>query len=70
MSRNIRIPQFKEPGLSRFFEDILAAMERGQADKLSKNTANHSVLLVAPSGGVWELMVDDAGVLFTVQVLA
>jgi hypothetical protein len=70
MSRYLRVPQFPVPGLPRFFEDIIAAMDRDFNDKMDKTTGNHSLLLIAPDGSVWEVKVTDAGALTTVKVAA
>jgi hypothetical protein len=68
VSRYLRVPQFKEPGLSRFFEEMIAAMERDAATKIDKNTANHSVLLQSPNSSVWELTITDAGTVLATKI--
>jgi hypothetical protein len=68
MSRYLRIPPFKEPGLSKFLEEMVASMERDQAAKLDKLTANHSVLLQSPNESVWELTVTDAGTVLATKI--
>jgi hypothetical protein len=58
-----RIPEFKEPGLTRFLIDMNDRSEEDRANKLSKITANHSLLLQSPSGKVYEITISDAGAL-------
>jgi hypothetical protein len=59
----IRVPEFKEPGLTRFLADFDRQLENERATKLSKVTANHSLLLQADNGKVYEVRVSNAGAL-------
>jgi hypothetical protein len=64
----IKVPNFQELGLSKFLNDLLLDLDKTNRDTLSKVTANHSVLLQSPGNIVWEVKVDDAGVLSTTKV--
>ena len=57
-------------GLSRFFEDIVAEMDRNDNSRLSRTEGNHSILLIAPDGGVWEARIGNTGVITTTKVQA
>ncbi len=62
------IPQFKEPGLTKFLTDQDRDMTRFKQDTMSAVTANRSVLLYSPNKSVFELTVDDAGTLHITKV--
>jgi hypothetical protein len=62
------IPQFKEPGLTKFLVDLDRETTRQQQNTLSALTANRSVLLYSPNKSVFELTVDDAGALHITKV--
>jgi hypothetical protein len=59
----MRVPIFQEPGLTQFLVDLIAERDRFALDRLSRITANHSVLLQSPGGKVYEVKVNDAGVI-------
>jgi hypothetical protein len=58
-----KVPTFIEPGLTRYLTDMLLERDRLLAGKLSTIAANKSVLLYSPSEKVYEVKVDDAGVI-------
>lgn len=65
----IRIPPFPNvPGLTDTLVRALDERDRLIATKLAKDRANHSVLLQSPAGKVYEITVDDAGVLVSTLV--
>lgn len=68
MTQYLRVPQFIVPGLSRFFEDMIQAMERDKYNKLNSREGNESLLLYSPNKAVWEVKVSDTGVLSTTKV--
>jgi len=65
----IRVPNFKEPGLT----DFLVRMDQDQArlheTYLSRMTANHALLLQSPLGKVYEVKVNDAGAITVTQLV-
>lgn len=64
----MRIPNFKEPGLSKFLSDLQSELKREHTNSVSKVTANHSVLLQSPSDKIYEVTVNDSGVLVVTHV--
>ena len=59
----VKVPEFKEPGLTDFLVRVLEERDRVRKDLLSSHTANNSVLLQSPGKKVYEVKVDDAGVI-------
>jgi hypothetical protein len=59
----MRVPQFKDPEMTKFVTELLREIDRSDKDNLSSVTANHSVLLISPSKKVFEVTVTDAGAL-------
>ena len=66
---NLRVPPFNVPGLSRFLSEMVQYSDRLHNEAISKASANDSVMLQSPAGKVFEVRVDDAGMLFTTLVL-
>jgi len=64
----IRIPNFKDIEVTRFLTQWSRELESAKKDNLSAITGNRAILLVSPNKSVWEVKVDDAGVLSTVKV--
>lgn len=64
----MRIPNFKEPELTKFLTEWDREIDRLRKDALSKVTANQSVLLQSPGNKVWEVTVTDAGALVLTKV--
>jgi hypothetical protein len=64
----MRVPQFKEPGLTKFLEDLDNDLRRAQIFNVNSRTARDSALLQSPSGKVYAVKVDDAGVISTTLV--
>jgi hypothetical protein len=59
----MRKPTFQDPEINRFFTDWQSEMDRIKRDSLSSVTANRAVLLYSPSKKVYEIKVDDSGVI-------
>lgn len=59
----LRVPMFPVPGLSDFLTQMINEREREDGDRLHKIKANNSVLLQSSGGKVYEVKVDDAGVI-------
>jgi hypothetical protein len=57
----LRVPDFKEPGLTDFLTRVLEERDRVTSSLMSRQSANNSVLLYSPSMKVYELKVNDAG---------
>jgi len=66
----MRIPTFQDPQLNRFFVDWEREIEGIKRDTLKSAAGNRSVLLYSPSKKVYEITVDDSGVLHVTQVAA
>ena len=64
----MRIPEFKEPGLNQFLTDQDRDIQRFKLATMSGVTANRALLLYSPNKMVFEITVDDAGVLHAVKV--
>ena len=64
----MRIPKFDDEELNKFMIEFVRDNERSMRDKLDLNTANRAVLLYSPSKKVYELTVDDSGVLAITKV--
>ena len=65
----IRIPNFKDPEVTKFFADWTKDQADQRKDVLSAITANHSLLLQSPSNKIYEIKVSDAGALTITLVL-
>lgn len=63
-----KVPMFDMPGLTDYLQRQVNDRDRADADKLSKSTANHSLLLISPGFKVYEVTVDDAGTLHATLV--
>lgn len=57
----LRVPPFKEPGLSRFLEDLLKHVDTEDNRSLKNDQLNDGILLRAPNGFVYKITVDDLG---------
>lgn len=64
----LKVPDFKEGGLTKFLINLIADMDDKNDEKISKIAANHSVLLQSPGNKVYEITVNDAGVLVITKV--
>ena len=59
----LRVPDIRGlPEITTFLTEWARDIEGLDKDTLKKNTANYSVLLYSPSKKVYEIKVDDAGV--------
>jgi len=64
----MRIPNFKDPEVTKFLVQWDLELQRMRHDFLSSAGANRSVLLYSPGKKVYEVKVDDSGVLSTTYV--
>lgn len=64
----MRIPTFKEEGLTDFLVRFQQDRDRLLEETLSKLKANQSLLLQSPVGKVYEVKINDAGALTITQV--
>ena len=64
----MRVPNFKDPEVTKFLIEWDRELDRIKQQTLKNNTGNHSVLLVSSGLKVWEVTVDDVGVLHTTKV--
>lgn len=66
---SVYVPFFKDvPGLTRFLTDWARSVEGEHETLMSRVSANHSLLLRSPAGKIYEVTVDDAGVLVSTLV--
>lgn len=65
---SIRVPNFKDPELTKFLTQWQRELDSTKKDSLSSITGNHSILLVSPDKSVWEVKVSDLGALTTTKV--
>ena len=65
----LRVPTFKEPGLTEFLIRMDKDQDRLREMFLSRMTANNSLLLQSPVGKVYEVKVNDAGVITVTQLV-
>lgn len=64
----LRVPLFKENGLSRFLEDMLKYIDTEDAQSLKNGQMNESIMLRAPNGFVYNITVDNAGAIVSTVV--
>ena len=64
----MRIPNFNDPEVTKFIVEFIRDQERTGRNKMDANKANRAVLLYSPSKKVYELTVNDSGVLQIVKV--
>jgi hypothetical protein len=64
----MKVPNFKEPEVTKFLEQFQLDLDRKRANLLNANTANKSILLYSPSKKVFEITVSDAGVITATKV--
>jgi len=64
----MRIPKFEDPEVTQFMVEFMRDQERVNRGKLNAEAANRSVLLYSPSKKVYEIKVDDAGVITATKV--
>lgn len=65
----MKVPVFKEPGLTRFLTDMSKEVQLFRIETMSRTQANHSLLLMSPNRIVYEIKVDDAGVLTATKIM-
>ena len=64
----MRIPKFEDPEVTQFMVEFMRDQERVNRGKLNAEAANRSVLLYSPSKKVYEVTVNDSGVLVATKV--
>jgi len=64
----MRIPNFKDIEITKFLVQWDLELQRMRKDQLSAIGGNRALLLYSPSKKVYEITVDDAGVLHTTYV--
>jgi len=64
----MRIPKFEDPEVTKFANEWMRDRERIDRNKMDSNTANRALLLYSPSKKVYEVTVDDSGVLHVTYV--
>jgi hypothetical protein len=64
----IKVPNFKDPEVTKFLIEMLREFERTDKEILSSITANKSLLLYSPSLKVFEIKVSDTGVITATKV--
>ena len=64
----MRIPKFDDPEVTKFFLQYELEQSRLRKDLMVSNTGNRALLLYSPSKKVFEITVDDAGVLAITKV--
>lgn len=64
----MRVPQFKDPELTKYLVEMDREVQRNKRDSMSTISANKSVLLFAPDLSVWEVTITNAGVLQAVKI--
>ena len=64
----MRIPNFKDLDVTKFLTEWDREIERLRKDSMSNVTGNRAVLLLSPSLKVYEIKVDDAGVISSTLV--
>jgi hypothetical protein len=64
----IKVPDFKDPDVTKFFVTVVRELDRVQRASMSSNTANNSLLLYSPSLKVYEIKVSDTGVITATHV--
>ena len=59
----IRVPQFKDPAVTKFLTEYIRGLDRDREDVLHSHKANKSILLYSLRGNVYEITVNNDGVL-------
>ena len=64
----MRIPKFEDPEVTKFANEWMRDRERIDRGKMDANIANRALLLYSSSKKVYEVTVDDSGVLHVTYV--
>ena len=64
----IKVPNFKDPDVTKFLVEYLREVDRTDKENMSNVTANKSLLLYSPSLKVFEIKVSDTGVITATKV--
>ena len=59
----LKVPDFSVPELTRYLADMDERLQRELDTKMSRITANDSLLLQSPAGKVYQVKISDAGAL-------
>jgi len=59
----MKVPNFEDLEVTKFLVELVRELDKTEKVNMSKITANHSLLLQAPNLKVYEVTVDNAGVL-------
>jgi hypothetical protein len=65
----MKVPIFPDPALTQYLTDLAKEQEDTNKNYLTKGSANHSVLLQSPSNSIYEVLVNDLGIVNTNLVL-
>lgn len=65
----MKVPIFSDPALTQYLTDLAKEQEDTNKNYLTKGSANHSVLLQSPSNSIYEVLVNDLGIVNTNLVL-
>jgi len=65
---SIRIPNLEDRELTKFLTEWTREFDRLKRDAMSNVAGNRALLLISPGLKVYEVKVDDAGVLSTTYV--
>jgi hypothetical protein len=64
----MRIPNFKDPEVTKFLTEWDREIKRVQRDAMSNVTANRAVLLHSPDLAVWEISITNAGAIIATKI--
>lgn len=60
---SVKVPVFRDPAVTDFLTRYIESKDREYKMVMSRVSANDSLLLFSPSRKVYEVRVDDAGVI-------
>ena len=63
-----KVPNFADPEVTKFLIELMKDLETNNRGVLQAEKGNRSLLLFSPSKKVYEVTVDDLGVLSTTYV--
>lgn len=64
----MKVPQFKDPDVTKFLTEMVRDNDKNNKNLLSSITANHSLLLQSSDLKVFEITVTSAGALVITKV--
>jgi hypothetical protein len=65
----MKVPVFPDPVLTQYLTDLAKEQAEAGQNYLTKGSANHSLLLQSPSNSIYEVLVNDLGVVNTNLIL-